>query len=69
MLLIYGVILICLISVCVGVSLSELASAYPNAGGQYFWVSELSGGGEGVGGGRWGHTVSRILIFRSEKSL
>ncbi|KAL8823466.1 MAG: hypothetical protein Q9191_005831 [Dirinaria sp. TL-2023a] len=41
-LLIYGLILICLISICVGVSLSELASAYPNAGGQYFWASELA---------------------------
>ena len=44
-LLVYGIILICLISICVGTSLSELASAYPNAGGQYFWASELSAGG------------------------
>lgn len=34
-LLIYGIILIAVISVGVGVSLSELASAMPNAGGQY----------------------------------
>jgi len=27
---------------CVGVSLSELASALPNAGGQYYWASELA---------------------------
>ena len=26
----------------VGISLSELASALPNAGGQYFWTSELA---------------------------
>ena len=41
-LIIYGVIFLCLISICVGVSLSELASAMPNAGGQYFWANELA---------------------------
>ncbi|KAL8856105.1 MAG: hypothetical protein Q9178_007300 [Gyalolechia marmorata] len=41
-LIVYGIILIALISTCVGISLSELASAYPNAGGQYFWASELA---------------------------
>ena len=25
-----------------GISLSELASAFPNAGGQYFWANELA---------------------------
>ena len=42
LLIIYGVILIAIISIGVGVSLSELASAYPNAGGQYFWANELA---------------------------
>lgn len=42
LLIIYGIILIALISTCVGVSLSELASAMPNAGGQYFWANELA---------------------------
>lgn len=41
-LLIYGIILCCLISICVGISLSELASALPNSGGQYFWANELA---------------------------
>lgn len=41
-LLVYGIIMIALISVGVGVSLSELASAMPNAGGQYFWANELA---------------------------
>lgn len=41
-LIVYGIILITLISTCVGISLSELASAYPNAGGQYFWANELA---------------------------
>jgi hypothetical protein len=33
-LIIYGIILVALISTCVGISLSELASAFPNSGGQ-----------------------------------
>lgn len=41
-LLIYGIILMALISIGVGISLSELASAMPNAGGQYYWASELA---------------------------
>lgn len=41
-LIVYGIILIALISTCVGISLSELASAYPNAGGQCFWAMELA---------------------------
>ncbi|KAL9038339.1 MAG: hypothetical protein Q9214_005316 [Letrouitia sp. 1 TL-2023] len=41
-LIVYGIILIALISTCVGISLSELASAYPNSGGQYFWANELA---------------------------
>ena len=41
-LLIYGLIGIALVSTCVGISLSELASALPNAGGQYFWANELA---------------------------
>ena len=41
-LIIYGIIIIALLSIAVGISLSELASAYPNAGGQYFWASELA---------------------------
>ncbi|KAI4232358.1 MAG: hypothetical protein LQ349_005065 [Xanthoria aureola] len=41
-LIVYGLILIALISLCVGISLSELVSAYPNAGGQYFWANELA---------------------------
>lgn len=40
--IVYGIIIIALVSTCVGISLSELASAMPNAGGQYFWASELA---------------------------
>ncbi|KAA8643346.1 uncharacterized protein ATNIH1004_010113 [Aspergillus tanneri] len=38
----YGIPWIAFISTCVGVTLSELASAMPNSGGQYFWASELA---------------------------
>ncbi|KAK8169142.1 amino acid/polyamine transporter I [Phyllosticta citrichinensis] len=41
-LIIYGIIIICFVSICVGISLSELASAMPNSGGQYFWANELA---------------------------
>lgn len=35
-LIVYGIILLALISTCVGITLSELASAYPNAGRYQF---------------------------------
>ena len=42
LLIIYGIILLALVSTCVGIALSELASALPNSGGQYFWANELA---------------------------
>ncbi|PYH94550.1 amino acid transporter [Aspergillus ellipticus CBS 707.79] len=39
---VYGIPLLGCISACVGASLSELASAMPNAGGEYFWTGELA---------------------------
>lgn len=41
-LLIYGIILCCLISICIGISLSELASAFPSSAGQILWANELA---------------------------
>ncbi|PQE17067.1 choline transport protein [Rutstroemia sp. NJR-2017a BBW] len=41
-LFVYGIPLIALISVCIGCSLSELASAMPNAAGQHFWTMQLA---------------------------
>ncbi|KAI9933978.1 hypothetical protein ASPWEDRAFT_35956 [Aspergillus wentii DTO 134E9] len=38
----YGIPWIAFVSTCVGATLSELASAMPNSGGQYFWASELA---------------------------
>ncbi|CAE6406507.1 unnamed protein product [Rhizoctonia solani] len=40
-LMVYSLIFIALISVCIGVSLSELASAMPNSGGQYYWAGQI----------------------------
>ncbi|KAH0294653.1 amino acid transporter, partial [Aureobasidium sp. EXF-3399] len=40
-LLVYGIIIVMLVSICVGISLSELASALPNTGGQYFWAAPI----------------------------
>lgn len=42
MMIVYGIIIIALISVCVGVSLGELSSAYPHAGGQFWWTLQLA---------------------------
>lgn len=39
---IYGIIIVTIINGCVAASLSELISAMPNSGGQYFWASELA---------------------------
>ena len=41
-LFIYGILLICCISFCVAITLGELASAYPHAGGQYVWTAQLA---------------------------
>ncbi|KAK2747143.1 hypothetical protein FQN57_002400 [Myotisia sp. PD_48] len=39
---VYGIPWIACISTAVAITLSELASAMPNAGGQYFWANELA---------------------------
>ncbi|OQO05760.1 hypothetical protein B0A48_09854 [Cryoendolithus antarcticus] len=41
-LVIYGVILVACVSSCVAISLSELASAMPSAGGQCYWAHEFA---------------------------
>lgn len=40
--IIYGIIVVGFMTLCVGLSLAELASIYPTAGGQYHFVSILS---------------------------
>ncbi|KAI5809786.1 choline transporter [Peziza echinospora] len=39
---VYGIAWIALVNGCVGITLSELASAMPNSGGQYYWAQELA---------------------------
>ncbi|KAK2796749.1 hypothetical protein FQN50_009430 [Emmonsiellopsis sp. PD_5] len=40
--IIYGLILMFILNLFVGISLSELISAMPNSGGQYYWAMKLS---------------------------
>lgn len=42
MMVVYGIIIIALISICIGISLGELSSAYPHAGGQFWWALQLA---------------------------
>lgn len=42
MMIVYGIIIVALISICVGASLGELSSAYPHAGGQFWWSLKLA---------------------------
>ena len=42
MLIIYGIIIIASVSYCIGITLSEMSSAIPSAGGQYVWTRVLS---------------------------
>ncbi|KAK5689474.1 choline transporter, partial [Elasticomyces elasticus] len=53
-LIIYGVIIVACVSTCVAISLSELASAMPSAGGQYYWAHELASE-------RWKRVASYIV--------
>lgn len=42
MMIIYGIIIVAVISLAIGATLSELASAMPSAGGQYYWTMKLA---------------------------
>lgn len=42
LLIVYGIMIIAFISYCIGITLSELSSAIPSAGGQYVWTRVLS---------------------------
>lgn len=42
LLIIYGILIVAFISMAIAISLSELVSAIPNAGGQYYWTSKLA---------------------------
>ncbi|KAL6939428.1 choline transporter [Hanseniaspora osmophila] len=42
LMVVYGIIIIALLSIAIGGSLSELSSAYPHAGGQFYWSLKLA---------------------------
>lgn len=43
LLIVYGIIVVACMSSCIGISLSELTSAFPeNSGGQYYWTFQLA---------------------------
>jgi amino acid transporter len=56
--------LISLLILCVAFSMSELASAYPTAGGIYYWASRLGGPGWGWFTG-WFNLVGLVAVVAS----
>lgn len=42
MMIVYGIIIVSFFSLCIVVTLSELASAFPNASGQIYWTMKLA---------------------------
>src|SRR5271167_2584555 len=56
--------LICVLVLAVAVSMAELASAYPTAGGIYYWASKLGGPGWGWFTG-WFNLVGLIAVVAS----
>lgn len=42
LMIVYGILIIAFISTFIGITLSELASSYPNSGGQYYWALVLA---------------------------
>lgn len=53
---IWGFVAITPINVCVGLSLAELASAYPVAGGVYHWAAEIADA-------EWGASMSFVAAY------
>src|SRR5664279_4776755 len=56
--------LISLLILCVAFSMSELASAYPTAGGIYYWASKLGGAGWGWFTG-WFNLIGLVAVVAS----
>ena len=55
---------ICIFIMCVALSMAELASAFPTAGGIYYWASKLGGPGWGWFTG-WFNLVGLIAVVAS----
>ena len=56
--------LISLLILCVAVSMSELASAFPTAGGIYYWASKMGGAGWGWFTG-WFNLIGLVAVSAS----
>src|SRR5271166_2519202 len=56
--------LICILILAVAVSMSELASAYPTAGGIYYWAFRLGGAGWGWFTG-WFNLIGLVAVVAS----
>jgi amino acid transporter len=56
--------LICVLILAVAVSMSELASAFPTAGGIYYWASRLGGAGWGWFTG-WFNLIGLVAVVAS----
>src|SRR5271157_40813 len=56
--------LICILILAVAVSMSELASAFPTAGGIYYWASRLGGAGWGWFTG-WFNLIGLVAVVAS----
>lgn len=42
LLIVYGIIIIAIVATCIAITLSEMSSAMPNSGGQYYWTTVLA---------------------------
>jgi amino acid transporter len=56
--------IICLLILCVALSMAELASAFPTAGGIYYWASRMGGAGWGWFTG-WFNLVGLVAVTAS----
>ena len=60
----YGWLLVGLISTIIALAMAEIASAYPTAGGLYYWASKLGGPGWGWTTG-WFNLIGQIAVTAS----
>jgi amino acid transporter len=60
----WGWLLVGLMSTIIALSMAEIASAYPTAGGLYYWASKLGGPGWGWATG-WFNLIGQIAVTAS----
>src|SRR5215204_5883926 len=57
----YGWLLVGLFSTIIALAMAEIASAYPTAGGLYYWASKLGGAGWGWATG-WFNLIGQVAV-------